>query len=148
MASETHAGAPRSNGVIGGGLGGDAGGNGTRVLIVNDDPMTLEILAEALLDNGFDVRTAADAREALAEARRLPPSLVLADVGMPRVDGFQLCAELKQDVRLGRVPVILLSAGNGDSRERARGAEVGAAGYLTTPIDLPGLVQLLRELAA
>ena len=119
-----------------------------RVLIVDDDPMNLEMLAVALLDNGFAVRTADSGAEALAEARRLPPALVLADVMMPDMDGFQLCATLKRDPELGAVPVVLLSAAAGDSADRQRGAEVGAADYLAKPVDLSGLVRVLRRLAA
>lgn len=119
-----------------------------RVLIVDDDPASLEILAVALLDSGFSVRTAASAPEALEEARRLPPALVLADAGMPEMDGFELCAALKQDPSLGTVPVVLLSAEYADRRDRERSASVGAADYLTKPVDLTGLVQVLRRLAA
>ena len=122
--------------------------NGTRVLVVDDDPMSLEVLAVALLEHGFSVRTAASATEALAEARRLPPALVLADVLMPGIDGFQLCAALKDDPQLSAVPVVLLSADDGGPRDRERGASVGAADYLTKPIDLLGLVQVVRRLAA
>ena len=120
----------------------------TRVLIVDDDPMTLEMLAVALLDSGFTVRTAASACEALDEAHRRPPALVLADVMMPGMDGFQLCEALKRDPELATVPVILLSAAHGDSGDRERGARVGAADYLTKPVDLLGLVHTLRRLSA
>ncbi len=119
-----------------------------RVLIVDDDPLNLEVLAVALLDSGFTVRTAASATEALAEARRLPPSLILADVMMPEMDGFELCAALKQDQELAAVPVVLLSAAAGDQADRKRMADVGAADYLTKPVDLSGLVDILRRLAA
>ena len=119
-----------------------------RVLIVDDDPMNLEMLAVALLDSGFAVRTADSGAEALAEARRLPPALVLADVMMPGMDGFQLCAALKQDPQLGAVPVVLLSAAAGNSADQQRVADVGAADYLAKPVDLSGLVRVLRRLAA
>jgi CheY-like chemotaxis protein len=120
----------------------------TRVLVVDDDPDSLEWLAMALLDSGFAVRTAASGPEALDEARRLPPALVLSDVMMPEMDGFELCAALKQDPRLRAVPVVLLSAGYGDPVDLERGANVGAADYLTKPVELDGLVDALRRLAA
>ncbi len=119
-----------------------------RVLIVDHDPMNLEMLAVALLNSGFTVRTAASATEALAEARRLQPSLILADVMMPEMDGFELCAALKQDHELAAVPVVLLSAVSGNLADRKRMVDVGAADYLTKPVDLPGLVGILRRLAA
>jgi CheY-like chemotaxis protein len=94
------------------------------------------------------VRTAANAFEAIAEARRLRPSLVLTDVVMPEMDGFELCATLKQDPNLGSVPVVLLSAAVTDREDRQRGASVGADDCLTKPVDLTGLVEILRRLAA
>lgn len=120
----------------------------TRVLIVDDDPASLEVLAVALLDNGFNVRTAASASEALAEARRLRPTLILSDVAMPDVDGFELCAALKRDPQLSAVPVVLLSAAHGHARDRERGARAGAADYLAKPVDLPSLLRVLQRLSA
>ena len=106
------------------------------------------MLAVALLDSGFTVRTAASAAEALAEARKRPPSLVLTDVAIPGMDGFQLCAEMRGDPGLGRVPIVLLAGSGIDWRLRERGSEVGASDYLTKPIDLVRLVQVIRGLAA
>src|SRR3954470_19520775 len=88
----------------------------TRVLVVDADVSSLEMLAVALLDSGFAVRTAASAAEALDEARRRPPALVLSDVAIPGMDGFQLCAALRGDPDLGGVPVVLLSGGQPGSQ--------------------------------
>lgn len=106
------------------------------------------MLAVALLDSGFAVRTAASAAEALAEAQKRPPSLVLTDVAMPGMDGFQLCAAFRGDPSLGNVPVVLLAGGQVDPRLRERGATAGASDYLTKPVDLPRLVQVIRGLSA
>ena len=121
---------------------------GGRVLIVDDDRGSLELLAVALLESGFTIRTADSAREALLEARRLPPSLILLDVMMPEIDGFQLCATLKEDPRLSGIPVVLISATGADRHFRERSSSVGAADYLTKPVDLPSLVHTVRRLAA
>jgi CheY-like chemotaxis protein len=118
------------------------------VLVVDADAKSLELLAVALLDSGFAVRTAASAAEALAEARKRPPSLVLTDVAMPGVDGFQLCAAFRGEPGLGDVPVVLLVNGQSDARLRERGATAGASDYLTKPVDLPRLVQVIRGLSA
>jgi CheY-like chemotaxis protein len=120
----------------------------TRVLVVDADARSLEMLAVALLDSGFAVRTAASATEALAEARKRPPSLVLSDVAMPGIDGFQLCAAFRGDPGLGDVPIVLLASGQADGRLRERGASAGAADCLPKPVDLPRLVQVIRRLAA
>ena len=120
----------------------------TRVLVVDADARSLEMLAVALLDSGFTVRTAASAAEALAEARKRPPSLVLTDIAMPGMDGFQLCAAFRGDPGLGDVPVVLLAGSQIDPRLRERGTTAGAADYLTKPVDLPRLVQVIRVLSA
>jgi len=123
-------------------------GQETRVLVIDADAQSLEMLAVALLDSGFAVRTAASAVEALAEARKRPPSLILSDVAMPEMDGFQLCAAFREEPGLGNVPVVLLAGGHNDPRLRERGATAGASDYLTKPIDLPRLVQVIRGLSA
>ena len=106
------------------------------------------MLAVALLDSGFAVRTAASAAEALTEARRRTPSLVLTDAAMPGIDGFQLCAALRGDPSLGAVPVVLLAASQPDARFRERGLTAGASDCLTKPVDLPRLIQVIRGLSA
>jgi CheY-like chemotaxis protein len=124
------------------------GHEGTRILVVDADPRSLEHMAVALIDSGFSVRTAASAAEALDEARRLPPMLVLTDVEMPGTDGFELCAALRREPLLGRVPVVLLANRPTGPRDQERGAIVGIADYLPKPVDLPGLVQVLHRLSA
>jgi CheY-like chemotaxis protein len=123
-------------------------GSETRVLVVDADARSLEMLAVALLDSGFTVRTAASAAEALAEARKRPPSLVLTDVAIPGMDGFQLCAAFRDDPGLGKVPVVLLAGGQAGPRVRERGTMAGASDCLTKPVDLPRLVQVIRGLSA
>lgn len=130
------------------GPSGQQGGIETRVLVVDADARSLEMLAVALLESGFAVRTAASAAEALAEARKRPPSLILSDIAIPGVDGFQLCAAFRGDPGLGSVPIVLLAGGPADPRLRERGASVGASDYLSKPVDLPRLVQVIRGLAA
>jgi CheY-like chemotaxis protein len=120
----------------------------TRVLVVDADASSLETLAVALLDSGFAVRTAASAAEALVEARKRPPSLVLTEIAMPEMDGIQLCAELRGDPSFGDVPIVLLAGGHPDARLRERVSIAGASDYLTKPIDLPRLVQVIRCLSA
>lgn len=106
------------------------------------------MLAVALLESGFTVRTAASAPEALAEARKRPPSLVLSDVAIPGMDGLQLCAAFRGDPQLGTVPIVLLAGGQLDPRLRERSSVAGASDYLTKPVDLPRLVRVLRRLCA
>jgi CheY-like chemotaxis protein len=123
-------------------------GSETRVLVVDADTRSLETLAVALLDSGFAVRTAASAAEALAEARKRPPSLVLTDIAIPGMDGFQLCAAFRGEPAFEDVPVVLLAGSQIDRRVRQRGSTAGVSDYLTKPVDLPHLIQVIRGLAA
>jgi two-component system, OmpR family, response regulator len=121
---------------------------GARVLVVDADPHSLELMAVALIDSGFTVRTAATAAEALDEARRVPPTLVLSEAEIPGTDGIELCAQLRREPALGAVPVVLLSRRPTGPRDRERGASVGIADYLPKPVDLSRLVRLLHRLSA
>jgi EAL domain-containing protein (putative c-di-GMP-specific phosphodiesterase class I) len=103
----------------------------TRVLVVDADARSLEMLAVALLDSGFTVRTAASAAEALAEARKRPPSLVLSDIAMPEMDGIQLMHSIREQ---GAPVPVVLTTGQPTVDTAARAVEVGAFRYLVKPI--------------
>ncbi|MDP8923528.1 MAG: response regulator [Chloroflexota bacterium] len=124
------------------------GDKGRRVLVVDADSRSLELIAVALIDSGFTVRTAVSAAEAVSEARRLPPALVLSDAEMPGTDGFELSAALRREPALDAIPIVLLTNRPAGPRDRERGATVGVADYLPKLVDLPGLVRMLQRLAA
>ena len=111
----------------------DGGGaislHGTRVLVVDDDAAVRWFFVGLLREAGAEVVQAQDGRDALELARRRHPHVVLSDILMPRVDGFALCRELRRDVLLHHVPVILLSWKE-DLLERMRELDAGASGYL------------------
>lgn len=105
---------------------------GLKVLVV-DDSKTIRRTAEALLrDEGCEVATAIDGFDALGKVTDAPPDIVFVDIMMPRLDGYQTCALLKDNQRLKTIPVILLSSKDG-LFDRARGRLVGAEDYLTKP---------------
>ncbi len=115
------------------------------VLAVDDDPGALSALADALGTLGFQVLQAADGATALELARARQPDVVLLDVQMPGMDGFEVCRELKSDPRLLLVPVVFLT-GHGSRRARLEGLEAGATDFLNKPCDLVELEVRVRNL--
>jgi len=115
------------------------------VLAVDDDPGALSALADALGTLGFQVVQAADGATALDLAREKQPDVVLLDVQMPGMDGFEVCRRLKADSALMLVPVVFLT-GHGSRRARLEGLEAGATDFLNKPCDLVELEVRVRNL--
>jgi CheY-like chemotaxis protein len=118
-----------------------------RILAVDDDPIILRLLQVNLEMEGHEVVTAADGHEALAQMRAASPEVVLLDVMMPELDGWQVCERIRADAELAHTPVVFLSARAQES-DLARGAEVGADAYVTKPFDPLALIELVERLAA
>ena len=114
------------------------------VLIVDDDPVIQLLLRVNFEMDGFEVRTADDGEQGLQMARAAVPNLVLLDVVMPKLDGYQVLAELRADESTKHVPVVLLSA-KSDDADRQAGLEAGADAYVTKPFDP---TKLLAEVKA
>jgi two-component system, chemotaxis family, chemotaxis protein CheY len=118
-----------------------------RVLIVDDDPATRLLCSINLQREGLVVLEAADGRHGLAQARSERPDLVLTDVSMPRLDGFQLAEALRGHADTREIPVIFLSGETG-SANRSRAHTLGALAYLTKPFDPPKLATLVADVLA
>ncbi|MBN8230683.1 PAS domain-containing protein [Corallococcus macrosporus] len=117
-----------------------------RVLVAEDDPVYRKLLRLALAPFRFELMEAEDGMAALELARRRPPDVVVADVLMPRLDGFRLCLALRQDPKLARVPVILTHATAPDELDLRMAANVGANGFVRRAQGDDELVaMLLRE---
>jgi len=114
-----------------------------RIMVVEDHAETRELLRYNLVAAGFDVRTAADGLEGLAVMGRWRPDLVLLDVMMPGLDGFEVCRRLRQMPALSGVPVILLTART-DEVDRVVGLELGAEDYVVKPFSTRELVLRIR----
>jgi two-component system OmpR family response regulator len=108
-----------------------------RVLVVDDEANIAELVATALRYEGFEVHTAADGAGALAAVRDLAPDLVVLDVMLPDVDGFELQARIRRDGQ--HVPVLFLTARDA-IEDRVRGLTLGADDYMTKPFSLEELV--------
>jgi two-component system KDP operon response regulator KdpE len=111
-----------------------------RVLIVEDEPALLRALRINLRARGYDVATATRGREALAEARRRPPEVVLLDLGLPDLDGREVIRELRG---WSKAPVIVLS-GRAGSGDKIGALDAGADDYVTKPFDMEELLARLR----
>jgi class 3 adenylate cyclase/CheY-like chemotaxis protein len=116
-----------------------------RLLIVDDQPMNLDILQTRLAVHGYEILTAADGEEALAVARAQQPDLILLDVMMPKMDGIEACRHLKGDPSLPFMPIIMVTA-KADSKDIVAGLEAGADEYLTKPIDQAALVARVKSM--
>jgi DNA-binding response OmpR family regulator len=114
-----------------------------RILCVEDDRDTASLLCEELVERGFDVATAGDGRDALTAILRNPPDLVLSDVGMPGMSGFELLDRLtSMEPRFERMPFVFLTA-LGDHDSEIKGWHLGADDYLTKPVDYDVLAALI-----
>jgi len=114
-----------------------------RLLVVDDEPNIRELLSASLRFAGFEVATAADGQQALAVAEQFRPDLLVLDVMMPGLDGFETCRRLRGDGVW--LPVLMLTARDA-VEDRVRGLDGGADDYLTKPFSLAELVARLRAL--
>jgi adenylate cyclase len=116
-----------------------------RILIVDDNETNRDILDARLRTHGYELMQAADGEEALAAVRQHLPDLILLDVMMPKIDGIEVCRQLKNDASLPFMPVILVTA-KADSKDVVAGLEAGADEYLTKPVDQAALVARVKSM--
>jgi two-component system alkaline phosphatase synthesis response regulator PhoP len=118
-----------------------------KILIVDDEPhlrMLIQQTLEELEDDGVELLTARDGDEALETIRTELPNLVFLDVMMPKKNGFDVCNAVKNELALGHIYIILLTA-KGQEFDRKRGQEVGADLYMTKPFDPDALLTKARS---
>jgi len=115
----------------------------TQILIVDDTPANLQLLSRMLMAQGYEVRLSASGEEALAAVRQALPDLILLDVHMPKMDGYQVCERLKGDERTRHVPVIFISALD-QTEDKAKAFVVGGVDYVTKPIQIEEVLARLQ----
>jgi putative two-component system response regulator len=115
-----------------------------RILIVDDLPENLDILGGLLEPEGYAIDTARDGQEAVEKALASPPDLILMDVSMPRMTGFEACRRLKADERTQLVPILLVT-GLGARDDRIEGIAAGCDDFLTKPVDFEQLIARTRS---
>lgn len=114
------------------------------ILVVDDEEEIRTIMRLSLTIAGYEVREAEDGKSALKSIHHDPPDLILLDVLMPRMNGFEVCRHVRADSATAHIPILILSART-DSRSREEGMHAGATKYLTKPISPPQLIQHIAE---
>jgi len=115
-----------------------------RILVVDDDPVILRLLQVNFRLEGYDVLSASRGDEALRVAKEEHPDVIVLDVMMPGIDGYEVCRRLKEDPDTAAPPVIFLSARAQDA-DRERGYALGVVAYVTKPFDPGQLVDVVRR---
>jgi len=118
-----------------------------RILVVDDNKLILKVVADKLTEAGFAIQTAGSASEALKLLDVALPDLVVSDVMMPGMDGYEFCRRIKADPKRRHLPIIMLTA-RSDISEKVRGFEAGADDYLVKPFEPTELALRIRALLA
>ena len=113
------------------------------ILAVDDTPANLQLLTSLLGKYGFTVRPAINGEIALQAARRLPPDLILLDARMPKMDGYEVCKQLKRDEKLKDIPVIFVSA-HGEIDDKVKAFQAGGVDYITKPFQAEEVQSRIR----
>ena len=106
--------------------------NQSKILVVEDDHDIAQLLAITMKKAGFEVAVSEDGYEALSLIRRHPPDLVILDLMLPGIDGFEVCKEMKREPKTAEVPVLIVTA-RGEEIDRIIGLELGADDYVVKP---------------
>ncbi|MEO7912375.1 MAG: response regulator [Roseiflexaceae bacterium] len=117
----------------------------TRILVVDDSPINLKLVSAALTPVGYEIVTAQNGREALQRVEGIEPDLVILDVMMPELNGYEVCRRLRQRANLGQLPIMMLTA-NDSLEERINGLEAGADDYMSKPFEVPELQARVKAL--
>jgi len=116
-----------------------------RILIVEDEESLLKLESILLTSRGYQVRGVTDGVAALKEISENRPDLVLLDIMMPGIDGFEVCRRIKEDPATMDIPVVMLTAKK-SSMDQARGAQVGADAYITKPFKSVKIMEVIDGL--
>lgn len=117
-----------------------------KILLVDDEPHIVKLVSSRLRANGFEVIEALDGKAALQKAKSEAPDLILLDLMMPGVDGYEVCSSLKHDERYQKIPIVLFTAKAGEEDKRTGLEDCGADGYLTKPFEPQTLLAKVAEL--
>lgn len=118
-----------------------------KILLVEDQEMNRDMLSRRLTKRGYDVAIAVDGAEGLAMAGSETPDLILMDMSLPVMDGWEATRRIKADEATRHIPVVALTA-HAMSTDREKALEAGCDGYETKPVELPKLLQTIEDLLA
>jgi len=114
-----------------------------KVLFVDDEPGYSRAMTYALEKEGYEVVSASNGLQALIKAQKENPDLIVLDVMLPGMDGFEVCSRLRNDPQTSRIPIIMLSA-KGQDADKSTGMRVGALDYLTKPVENTSLMEKIQ----
>lgn len=115
------------------------------VLVVEDSPPQRKVISDLLRDSGLEVATANDGLEALEQIQKARPDVVVMDVVMPRMNGYELCRRLKKDKATESLPIVMCST-KGEEFDRHWGIKQGADAYISKPFQPQELVSTVKQL--
>ena len=118
-----------------------------KVLLVEDNEMNRDMLSRRLIRQGFEVVVAVDGAQGVATAIEILPDIILMDMSLPVLDGWDATRQLKAEARTSAIPVIALTA-HAMAGDRNKALEAGCDDYETKPVELPRLVEKMRRLLA
>ena len=117
----------------------------TRILLVDDEPSIVKMVGKRLEIEGFDVLIAMDGQDGLTKARAERPDLIVLDLMLPKLNGYEVCTMLKQDGRYRHIPIVLFSA-KAQEKDEKLGMECGANAYVRKPFRAQELLEKIRAL--
>ncbi len=118
---------------------------GNRILVVDDETELLDLVKMRLEANGYQVATACDGQEGLEKARTQPPDLIILDLMLPKLNGYEVCRLLKFDQKFQSIPIVMFTARAQDKDERL-GMECGADAYIRKPFKAQELLDHIKRL--
>jgi two-component system alkaline phosphatase synthesis response regulator PhoP len=118
-----------------------------KILIVEDDPSFSRAVSHIIEKEGYDVISASNGLTGLRMAKEDKPDLLILDVMLPGLDGFEICSRLRADPQTAKLPIIMLSA-KGQEADKTTGLKLGASEYLTKPVDRAVLLEKITALLA
>ena len=116
-----------------------------RILLVDDEPSIVKMVGKRLEVEGFEVLIAMDGQDGLDKARSQSPDLIVLDLMLPKLNGYEICTMLKQDARYQKIPVVLFTA-KAQEKDEKLGMECGANGYVRKPFRAQELLEKIRGL--
>ena len=115
----------------------------SRILVVDDTPANIQTLSATLKEKGYQISVATNGKQALEAVKRVRPDLVLLDVMMPEMDGFEAISRIRRNPKLRKLPIIAVTA-KAMAGDRERCIQAGASDYISKPVDIDQLLSLLR----
>lgn len=117
----------------------------TKLLVIEDEPIVLEMLSHTLSSAGYELIVARDGEEGLAQAIKSKPDLVITDMSLPKMTGWDLIKQIRSDPNIGKTPVIALTA-HATSEDRVAAYEAGVSAYESKPLDIKKLLARIDDL--